>query len=508
MKSLTPAFANGCAAPGLRSSAGGAWVAQAAVAGFVAGHSFLPNHWLHLGWLLIAGTWALAWADWSSWRIRFQPDAGVVSIVCFLAWMLIRSCVQIPFMAEHATDEVISGILGMLLLVIFCLLLWQQAHSGDFLRNMGWTSGLTSALAALISIVLSYGVLPNHQAGERLSNLLVHGGLNPVCTGLIFGFSALWLAALMEDGVVANRMIPFSFAASFPSESPGLRRGGLGTARPTSRSMFAGSAQGRAACPQAAVGRLLALLSDIRVGIFHALPSRWLGWAVVGLLHFAALLSGSRGAMLALACGHAVLLLARGWRRGSAAACVFVLTAVLYFTSAPLFARIQHWRAESAAATAAPQGVKNQLQKAVERGDNCRLDIYRAGWHAVDHVWLGTGQWGVRGLWQCELQAKTSIMMMSHLHSAFFATLVHGGIIGAALLLVVLGRGIRCALRLARAGDATWISLLAFGCGGLLFDGESLASLATAPRYEGLLFWLPLIVALARGSATAPHADS
>jgi hypothetical protein len=114
----------------------------------------------------------------------------------------------------------------------------------------------------------------------------------------------------------------------------------------------------------------------------------------------------------------------------------------------------------------------------------------------------------VSGIWQCELQAKTNISMMSHLHSAFLATFVHGGIIGAALLLVVLGCGIQRACRMAAAGEAIWIALLAFGCGGLLFDRESLASLATAPRFEGLLFWLPLTVALARGSATSRPADS
>ena len=440
MKSLTPAFANGFAASELRTLAGGMWAAQIAVAGFVAGHSFLPNHWLHLGWLFIAGAWALAWTDWPPLLRRWRADAGAHSIVFFLSWMLIRSCVQIPFMTERAPDEVISGILGMLLLVMFCMLVWQQAQSGKFLHAMGWFMGGTSAVAALISIVLCYFVLPGHQAGERLMNLLVHGGLNQVCTGLIFGFAALWLAALME-------------------------------AKPA------------------------------------PLP-RWLGWAAAGLLHFAAFLSGSRGAMLAMACGHLVLLLTRGWRRGGAAACMFVFTAALYFTSAPLFAHIRQWRTGPTVAAAAPQVITHPFQQAVERGDNCRLDIYRAGWHAVDHVWLGTGQWGVRGLWQCELQSKTSILMMSHLHSAFFATLVHGGIIGAALLLVVLGHGIRCAYRLARAGDATWLSLQVFGCGGLLFDGESLASLATAPRFEGLLFWLPLTVALARGSATAPRADS
>lgn len=407
--------------------------------GFVAGHACLPNAWLHLGWLLIAGMMALTWTDWTPCFKRWRKDAGALAVVLFLLWMMVRSCIQVPFIQGHALDEIVRGIAGGVLLLMFCVLVWQQAQRREALDAMGWVTGMTSALAALVSLVLSYFVLPNHHAGERLMNLLVHGGLNPVCTGLIFGFAALWLAALVE-----HEAIP--------------------------------------------------------------MPRR-LAWAAVVLLHLAAFLSGSRGAMLALACGHAALLLARGWRRGARAASVFVITGMVYFTSAPLFERIAQWREEPAAVTPS-RGITEHLQKAVERGDNSRLDIYRAGWHAMDNLWLGTGQWGVREVWQCELQAKTNISMMSHLHSAFFSTFVHGGIVGAVLLLVMLGCGIRRACHLARQGDAIWISLLAFGCGGLLFDGESLASLATAPRFEGLLFWLPLTVALARGAATSPPVDS
>ncbi len=440
MKSLTPAFTNGFATPELRRSVVGMWAGQIAVTGFVAGHSFLPNIWLHLGWLLIAGFSALAWTDWTPHLRRWQEDAGALSVISFLLWMTVRSCSQIPFMPDRTLDEIMRGLIGAGLLVMFCALVWQQAKNREWLNALGWVTGMTGALAALISIVLSYFVLPNHHAGERLMNLLVHGGLNPVCTGLIFGFAALWLTALVE-----NRSKP--------------------------------------------------------------LPGR-IAWAAIVLLHFAAFLSGSRGAMLAMACGHAVLLSARGWRRGKVAVCVFLLTGALYFTSAPVFARIAQWRSDPVEVTASAPGITHQFEKAVARGDNSRLDIYRAGLHATDNLWLGTGQWGVCGIWQCELQAKTNISMMSHLHSALLATFVHGGIIGAVLLLVALGCGIRRACRLAVAGDATWIALLAFGCGGLLFDGESLASLATAPRFEGLLFWLPLTIALARGSATSPPADS
>lgn len=440
MKSLTPAFTDEFATPVVRRSVVGMWAGKIAVIGFAAGHSCLPNVWLHLGWLLIAGLLAVVCADWKPQFNLWRTDAGALSVVSFLLWMTLRSCGQIPFMPEPEPAEIMRGLLGAGLLMLFCALVWQQAQKGEWLNAMGWVAGMTAAAAALISILLSYFVLPNHYAGERLMNLLVHGGLNPVCTGLIFGFTALWLAALVE-----NRSKP--------------------------------------------------------------VPSR-IAWAAIGLLHFAAFLSGSRGAMLALACGHAVLLSARGWRRGRMAVCVFFLTGALYFTSAPLLARIAQWRSGPAAVTASAPGFTHHFQKAVERGDNSRLDIYRAGWHAMDSLWTGTGQWGVRETWQCELQAKRNISMMTHLHSAFLATFVHGGIIGAMLLLAALGRGSRCACRLAAAGDATWIALLAFGCGGLLFDGESLASLTTAPRFEGLLFWLPLTVALARGAATAPHADS
>ncbi|MCF7787949.1 MAG: O-antigen ligase family protein [Prosthecobacter sp.] len=440
MKNLTPAFANEFATPELRRSVVGMWAGQIAVTGFVAGHACLPNLWLHLGWLLIAGVTALFCTEWTPYLRRWQADAGALSVVSFLLWMTLRSCSQIPFMPDSMLGEIMRGMVGTGLLMMFCMLVWQQAQSRESLNVMGWVAGITSALAALISIVLSYFVLPSHAAGERLTNLLVHGGLNPVCTGLIFGFAALWLAALMDH-----------------ESTP--------------------------------------------------LPRR-LAWVAIALLHFAAFLSGSRGAMLALACGHAVLLSAHGWRRGRLAIGVFLLTGALYFTSAPLFARIAQWRSEPAAVTASAPGITDHFQKAVERGDNSRLDIYRAGLHAMDNHWLGTGQWGVCGIWQCELQAKRSIMMMSHLHSAFLSTFVHGGIIGAVLLLMALGFGIKRACRLAVQGDATWISLLAFGCGGLLFDGEALTSLATAPRFEGLLFWLPLTVALARGSTMSRSAEN
>lgn len=438
MNAFAPVVAGGATSRTAHHSVIAEWALQIAVAGFVAGHACLPNIWLHLGWLLLAGLVAINWLSWTPCLKHWRKDVGCLSAGTFLIWMTARSCLAVACLRNHSEGEVLRGIVGVLLLVMFTALVWQLAQDEEALHFMGRVMGMAGAFSAFVSVILCYFVLEGHHTGERLTNLLVHGGLNPVCTGLTFGLAAVWLASLVEkESATATR-------------------------------------------------RVL--------------------WVAVVLLHLSAFLTGSRGAMLAMLCGHAALWIARGWRRGSVTACVFIVTGTIYFTSAPLLARIAQWRSATEAVSTT-HGITHHLYAAVERGDNGRIDIYRAGWHAINHFWCGTGQWGVRDVWQCELQAKGDITMMSHLHSAFLATFVHGGVIGAGLLVVLLSIGVRRACRLAQQGDATWIALLAFGCGGLLFDGESLTSLATAPRFEGLLFWLPLTIALARGRPTSPPSD-
>lgn len=416
----------------------------AAIAGYLAGFSVLPNEWFHLGWLLLVGCLALGSVEGRRlWR--WPVSAGPGLIAAFILWMTLRSCYSEVFFSGHATHEAFRGLLGAVLLALFCILLWQVAREDDrTLRLLGWITGLAALVAALASLITLYGVMPaHHVAGERLTNVLVHGGLNSVCTGMIFGFAALWFVVLVEK-----------------------------TSVPSSRG--------------------------------------WV-WSAITLLHLAAFLTGSRGVMLALACGHAALFFSHGWRRSVPALLVLIFTGTVYFTSAPLWAQLTAWRKPAVAAaesvTSSTSGMVQHWEAAVARGDNGRLNIYRAGWRIVDNVWIGTGQWGMRDAWQCDLQPN-ACMMSIHLHSGFFVTLVHGGLIGAVLLLALLARASHAAWCLACQGDATWLVLLAFGCGGLLFDGESLASLATAPRFEGLLFWLPVVVALAKVSVTLSRAAS
>lgn len=404
-----------------------------AIVGYVAGFSILPSEWYHLGWLLVIGCAALVCMEEPRSWLRWPLSPGALLTILFMLWMTARSCCTDAFMFGHAARESGRGLFGAALVGLLCVLLSQVAQERGWLRVVGWATGMAAAVAASISLVFSYFVPPGYVPGDRLKNLLVHGGLNPVCTGLGFGFAAVWLLGLQSQITSAR-------------------------------------------------ARRVALAASI-------------------ILHQATFFTGSRGAMLALVGGHLALFLTRGWRRGAAGLAVLVLTGVVYFASAPLMAKVATWRAPVAAVTV--PGLAHHWQQAMERGDSGRLDIYRAGWNAIDNVWLGTGQWGVVDVWQCDLQPDPCVLI-THLHSAFFATFVHGGIIGAALLLLLLVEGWRCAIRVARReDDVTWLALLAFGCGGLLFDGESLASLATAPRFEGLLFWVPLVVALTRGRSRA-----
>ncbi|HEY1051002.1 MAG TPA: hypothetical protein VGE39_14630, partial [Prosthecobacter sp.] len=180
----------------------------AAVAGYLAGFSVLPNDWWHLGWLTVVGVIALGFLDGPSRWLRRPSTAAVPLLVAYLLWMTLRSCCSDAFAFGHAPSETFRGVFGSSLLVLLCVQLWKVARDTRMLRFVGWTTGLAAAFAALVSMAVWYLVLPGPMAGERLQNLLVHRGLNPICTGLIFGFSGVWLLALAESarGGVARRL--------------------------------------------------------------------------------------------------------------------------------------------------------------------------------------------------------------------------------------------------------------------------------------------------------------
>jgi hypothetical protein len=390
---------------------------------FAAGHFILPCAEVQLGGVLVLALPAMLWRmldDAASRRI----DIGSALLIAFLGWMTLRSVVAVVQDVSLVAGEVMRGLIGLALLSAVMVLLWAEARQLARLRLLGWWVCMSAALAVLVSLlVIEPRLWTQLGTGLRFSNILVHGGLNAVCTGLTFGFAALWLAALLP------------------------------------------AVQGRS--------------------------QRWCCHAALVLLHFAVFASGSRGAMMALLAGHGCLL-ACGIG-GRSARLHLALAAVLVVAVFPV------WRTLIEQVAAAPAEMLTQL---VERGDSGRGAIYAAGWSIVNNAFIGVGQWGARDLWICGLETHSS-EVMGHLHSAFFATFVHGGTVGLALLLAVAAVAFRRAWRLATTGEVAWLALMMYGSVGLLFDGESLTSLATLPRLEGLLFWFPAVVALSAGKAPA-----
>ena len=65
------------------------------------------------------------------------------------------------------------------------------------------------------------------------------------------------------------------------------------------------------------------------------------------------------------------------------------------------------------------------------------------------------------------------------------------------LVLTVIGIGFNRARILAKEGDPVWFALISFGCSGLIFDGQTICSLTSNPKFETLILWFPLAAASA-----------
>ncbi len=390
------------------NSAFGGRCLKMAIIGLLAGYSCLPGPWLHDPWLILSSLVCVRF-------LSFPVSRSFWPVGAFLGWMTLRSV----FAAGH---ELGSGLAGVGLLVLALMLFVGAAQRPSLMAFIGvWTGHLT-ALAALISIgwhLRQWGV---NFEDCRLHNLLVYGGLNPVCTGLLFGFYGLWLCAL-----------------------------------PLSR---------------------YTMLSAL-------------------ILTTAAFCSGSRGAMLSLLAGHGVLLAVHGFRRGWRPLLVLAVSALLFSLSGMAVERSPEAAASSAS------GISQPWERAIHRQNDGRKAIYAAGWRSIETTrdgWIGIGQWGTKDRWKRFLPADPW-NLSGHLHSVFLATLVHGGVIGLGLLLVLIGHAARRAWARLREGDALWPCLFGYGLMALVFDGESLGSLLTLPRFETPLFWLPVMQLFVRSAS-------
>jgi hypothetical protein len=286
-----------------------------------------------------------------------------------------------------------------------------------------------------------YGLHPDALFGARLRNWLVFGGWNSVCTGLTFGFAAVWGTALW------NRA------------------------------------------------------RDVR--------DRRLWLALTMVLLAATLFTLSRGALLALLCAHGVALLVCGWR-------LMWRPILLLLVALTLFLGLAPWLNDVALTHASTRfGLENRTAAAeqmadhvisprpveamLRRGDTQRFEIYEAAIASLrgGSDWLlGKGLWSSNDQWSCALSWEPE-----HLHGIFMDALVRGGLPVLGGLLAVTVWGLRRAWCLARQGEEVWLMLACFGVAGVVFDGDTAFALLSVPRFEPLIFWVPLAAAAARYQA-------
>ena len=403
-------------------------------AGFLAGYLVIGSVELQLQWLL-----AVCLPAGVACLVRrrgdgMARDAMMRLAAAFLAWNL---AVGLARNADAFADfYTFEFLAGAVLLPVYLGSLWLVCRGGGHRALL-----VTLAWAGGIAAVAGLYYWRFHQVveipGSRLRNPLVHQGQHPVGTGMCFAF------ALAVTGTL------------YATVRPGLRRAGM-------------------------------LLT-------------------VAVMMLAVMLTLSRGALLALACVPAALLAAAFWNRQAATFLRLSWPPLAVAAAMAVgFQCFSGWLApEPPPPPDLPPGVTvvhleklghNPLREFIERSDTGRSIFYRKGLGYMDtrdkHL---TGA----GLWGPDLKLERDIGI-EHFHSIYVATYIHSGIIGSALLMALLALGVRRAWVLLQHGQPQWLALLAFGLGGLIFDGQSLCSLVTHPRFENLILWFPLVVIAAQ----------
>ena len=418
-------------------------------AGFLAGYLMMPSVELQLQWLLVtclpAGIASLV-RERGAGMMR-EPLLRLAA--AFLLWNLAVGVAR----SVHAfeTFYTFEFLAGSLLLPVYAGCLWLVCRKEQTARRLL----IVLAGAGLIAAVAGLYCWRFHQTveipGDRLRNPLVHNGQHPVASGMCMAFALLAAATLYSR----------------------LRTGLLRTA-------------------------LLAAVAAIMLAVMLTL---------------------SRGALLALACAPLAFLMpllsaaAKALsRRQDVRAAIHpygqslqkawppLLTAVAVAVWFQFFGWTLSPALPPAESTAGAQVIHletlnhDPLQEFIARSSTGRTTFYRMGL-----AWMDTWDQHLTGagLWEPELMLEKEVGM-NHFHSLYIATYIHSGIIGTAMLAAMLLLALRKALALLRAGEPEWLALLAFGMGGLMFDGQSACSLVTHPRFENLILWFPLMAVAAR----------
>lgn len=422
-----------------------------AVAGFLAGYYLMPGAWWHGFWLGGAVVPALLLH-----RRRGRSDHGGIlgAAAVWLAVFLGLAVANHPPPASGEGGrlllEAVAGLLGVLALTSAVAL---AAQSGRGLAACQRWCVAAALVAAVTSLVIFYGVNAGASFGERLRNWFVHGGQHPVPTAISFGFAAVWA--------------------------------GLGLARSAT------------------------------------LAAAWRWGSVLFVLNLAVAFGQSRGASLAMLAATGLLAVVVRRKRAALPLLWVVLALVVFhFLSQRLaeraaLARQFPGRVVVPAASADPLDRRlpdNGLGRWVERGDGGRLTLYR---HLLQRIEEPSQRFWGKGWWHEHSAAADVKWPATHPHSVLVATHYHGGQVALVGLLffgvLVLSR----AFESWRGGfGLDGLVLFFYGTTALVFDGEALTSLFTEPRFESLVFWVPVglvagrYAALRARTAPAPEAPA
>ncbi len=416
-----------------------------AVAGFLAGYFLLPNAPCHAGWLGGVVVPALIWH-----RTRVRSEWGGL-LGAPAAWLAVYFGLAV---LQHPPPGGLEGLrlvavalVGMASVMVVVAAVAAVARRSDSLVICQRWCVVAAVVAAVTSLFIFYGLNGGMSFGERLRNWFVHGGQHPVPTAITFGFAAIWA--------------------------------GLGLARSAT------------------------------------LATAWRWGIVLFVLNMAVAFCQSRGASLALLVAT-ICLAAVVRRKRALLPLLWVVLALVTFHFLS-----QHWAERAARAALYPGRMvvpaaptlktgsrlpDNGLSHWVERGDAGRINLYRVLLQRIEEP--SQRFWG-KGWWHEHSAAEELKWPATHPHSVLVATHYHGGqaaLVGLLFLgVLVLGR----AFEVWRGGlGLEGLILFVYGSTALLFDGESLATLFTQPRFESLVFWIPAGIAAGRFAALREAARS
>ncbi|MES2596667.1 MAG: O-antigen ligase family protein [Verrucomicrobiota bacterium] len=414
--------------------------------GFLLGYYCMHNQWVQLTWV---GIMTLAWF----WEGGFQDFIDSLRLD---RWMVTMAAVSLLMLARSSVIDSLGitvnafwlGWLGTGTLMLVLMTLWSVARQPRAPLWLGVPLVGVATLTATGSMLVFYVLDPKALFGQRLQNWFIYGGWNTVCTGLTFGFAAVWSS--------------WNWCHSSERRERWLWLIGAVVL------MFA-------TLLTMSRGALLALVAA------HGVWLLALGWR------------RSRKAMFLMV------------------GCVLLFQAsapIIAHIGAKELSDMMGVPTSAITPEILGDGIvaANPAARLLDRADNGRIIIYTAGLQSLT-TWqdwvLGKGLWADNDCWSCSLP-----WYPEHLHSIFMTALVRGGLPGLAGLLLLIGWGFRRAWSLAREGEALWLVLASFGVFGLLFDGDSAFSMLTIPRFEALILWVPLVIASARHVAANDFAKT